>query len=51
MAPVKATRNENKNIIKRFEIKLANSVNIIVYMPYQAHINREVKFGKRFNKR
>jgi len=34
MAPVKATRNENENIIKRFEIKLANSLNIIVYMPY-----------------
>jgi len=47
MAPVKATRNENENIIKRFEKKLANSLNIIVYIPYQAHINREVKFGKR----
>ena len=42
IAPVKATSNENENIIKRFEKKLANSLNIIVYMPYQAHINREV---------
>jgi len=34
MTPVKATRNENENIIKKFEIKLANLLNIIVYMPY-----------------
>jgi|GEM_PF-4424033 len=35
MATVEATRNENENIINRFEKKLAKSLNMVANLPYE----------------